>query len=258
MMTESEKETYMLHAMLPGFKRKVEKSLTIIQKALQIDGVKWSASISFGKDSLVLLDLLQKIKMLPVIYMSSPYRLPDHLETIERVTESYHLDLRIIPEGFGTPIDEIWKKYGVPGMNRTAYQTNLAVKYLKKDPSDKYCKGNGINGIFWGLRKEESIKRKWLIMSKGATFETVNGFWRCAPLANWLADDIWAYIVSENLYYPALYDNEFGEMTRANIRNTSWVTTDGAENGRLLWLKKFYPNYFDELLWLLPKIKEYL
>lgn len=257
-MNDGEKETYLLRSHLWGFKYRVSESVKIIKQALSMRDIKWAASVSFGKDSLVMLDLIQKINPVPVIYMWSPYKLPDQVETIEKVTDYYHFKPHIIHSGFGVPIETIWNKFGISGINQTQSQSNRQVKFVKKDPSDKYCKEKGFNGIFWGLRKEESLKRKWLLTAKGTTFETVNGFWRCAPLAHWTSEDIWAYIVSRNLAYPNLYDKEFGEMKRGNIRNTSWITTDGADQGRMLWLMNFYPNEYDRLLSILPKIREYV
>lgn len=257
-MTEAEKERYMLHAMLPAFKRKVEKSLSIIREALNIEGVKWSASISFGKDSLVLLDLLYQVTdKIPICYIDSPYKLPDINETIELTQQKYKFDIYRIPYADGRPIQEVWEKLGIPGINRTVSMQNKAVKILKKDPADKWAKENGYNGTFWGIRKEESMSRKWMIMSFGVTFENKQGFYRCAPLADWKADDVWAYIVSRQLPYPRLYDYQKFQ-TRDWIRNTGWATTDGANEGRILWLREFYPDYYEKLEWMLPEIKMYI
>ena len=60
-------------------------------------------------------------------------------------------------------------------------------------------KERGWDGVFLGLRQEESIKRK--IRAK----EFFNGS-ECYPLANWTWKDVWAYIVSNNLPYPSIYD----------------------------------------------------
>lgn len=257
-MTESEKEKYMLHAMLPAFQRKVQKSLSIIREAFRIEGVKWSASISFGKDSLVLLDLLHQVTdKIPVYFMDSEYKLPDVYETLELAQQRYRFDIHKTYFADGRPIQEVWEKFGIPGINRTEAMQNKALKVLKKDPADRWAKEHGYNGIFWGIRKEESASRKWMIMSFGVTFENKQGFYRCAPLADWKADDIWAYIVSRQLPYPKLYDYQKFQ-TRNWIRNTGWATTDGANEGRILWLREFYPDYYDRLEWMLPIVKSYI
>jgi len=257
-MTEAERETYMLHAMLPGFKRKVSKSLEIIRQALAIEGVKWSASVSFGKDSLVMLDLLSQVMdEIPVYFMDSDYKLPEIYETIEKAHEKYKINISRSFFADRRPMKEVWDKFGIPGINRTTNMQNKALKVLKKDVSDRWAKEHGYNGIFWGIRKQESAQRKWMVTSFGVTFENKQGFYRCAPLAYWDAKDVWAYIVSRNLDYPKLYDYQ-KYQTRDWIRNTGWATTDGAERGRIIWLREFYPNYYDELRWMLPKIDEYV
>jgi phosphoadenosine phosphosulfate reductase len=257
-MNESEKEMYLLHSMLPAFKRKVQKSLSIIREALRIDGVKWSASVSFGKDSIVMLDLIHQVTdSIPVYFMDSDYKLPDIYETIELLQERYKLNISKSYFADRRPIQEVWEKFGVPGINRTTSMQNKALKVLKKDVSDRWAKEHGFNGIFWGIRKQESQQRKWMVTTFGVTFENKQGFYRCAPLADWKARDVWAYIVSHDLPYPKLYDYQKFQ-TRDWIRNTGWATTDGAAYGRILWLREFYPDYYEKLEWMLPEIKAYL
>ena len=256
-MTDSEKEMYMLYAMLPAFKRKVEKSLSIIRDAFRIENVKWSASISFGKDSLVLLDLLHQVTdRIPVYFMDSAYKLPDIYETMELTQQRYKFDIFKAHFADGRPMQEVWERFGIPGINRTESMQNKALQVLKKEPSDRWAKENGYNGVFWGIRKEESRSRRWMIMTMGVTFENTQGFYRCAPLADWTARDVWAYIVSRNLPYPKLYDYQKFQ-TRDWIRNTGWATTDGANEGRILWLREFYPEYYEKLEWMLPDVKSY-
>jgi len=57
----------------------------------------------------------------------------------------------------------------------------------------------GWDGVFLGLRQEESAKRK----RKTKEFFSGN---ECYPLARWSWKDVWSYIVSNNLPYPSVYD----------------------------------------------------
>lgn len=61
-----------------------------------------------------------------------------------------------------------------------------------------FMQGNGLELALIGLRIEESNKRKAKIR------ECPEG--ECYPLADWGWKDIWAYIVSNNLPYPKVYD----------------------------------------------------
>lgn len=82
--------------------------------------------------------------------------------------------------------------------------------------------------------------------------------WFCSPLAYFTNTDIWTYIFTNKLEYPNFYDMQNCGKTREWIRNTSWVSTDGANKGTLVWLKYNFPEYFNELAKKFKEVKGYV
>ncbi len=128
---------------------------------------------------------------------------------------------------------------------------------LKKTSSERWAESYGFNGVFLGLRKEESQGRQMSLTIRSPIYQMKSGFWKCCPLANWTGKDVWAYIISKDLVYPEFYNFTALGDSREWIRSASWVTTDGANKGRLVWLKYYYPQYYRQLLREFPEVGRY-
>jgi phosphoadenosine phosphosulfate reductase len=254
-MQDWEREQYLLHSQMRQFKNKVQQSKEIIKKALEITE-KWVISCSFGKDSIVLLDLVYHIKPCKVIMSDSGYQLPETYKTREEVEKKFKFKTLILPQLM--PFEQFLKEFGLPGINRTEAQHKKVVEATKKHRLDDFAKENGAKGIFWGLRAEESRGRKMLLGKHHTYYNNSRDTWFSAPLYNWTANDIWAYIISNDLPYPEFYDYQDCGKTRDWIRNTSWTSTDGANEGRIIWLKKHYPQLYLRLEKEFPEIRQYL
>src|SRR5690606_35979235 len=132
---------------------------------------------------------------------------------------------------------DLIREFGLPDINRTKAQQAKVVQIIKKDNATTWCHENGITGQFLGLRKEESNGRRISLLKRSPIYQMQDGMWKCCPLADWTAKDVWAYIVTRNLPYPKFYDYDKFGQNREWIRSSSWITTDGAaEKGRLGWL----------------------
>jgi len=251
------REEYILYSRLPVFKRRVNDSAEIIEQALAKD-VKWYIACSFGKDSICLLDLAIKIKPdLPVLHMDSGYCFPETYETRDYYMKQYNLNLTVLP----ATIDyfELMHQFGMPGISRTKSQQIKVVKMIKKDHPAEWAKKHGLSGVFMGLRKDESNGRRYTLNIRSPIYQTGDGMWKCCPLANWTIKDVWAYIITNNLKYPAFYDyTGIPGYDREWIRNSSWCTTDGAERGKIVWLRKYYPELYRRLIKEFPITKNYV
>jgi phosphoadenosine phosphosulfate reductase len=83
-----------------------------------------------------------------------------------------------------------------------------------------------------------------------------DGSWKCCPLMGWTAKDVWAYIVSRRLpYNRRIYDAETHDQTRETIRNTGWLSTDGAAQGRIAWLRAHFPTEYRLLADEFPQVE---
>jgi 3'-phosphoadenosine 5'-phosphosulfate sulfotransferase (PAPS reductase)/FAD synthetase len=152
---------------------------------------------------------------------------------------------------------DIISQYGLAGIDRTDTDHQKVVSILKKDKGTQWAKEHGFGGVFLGIRKDESVGRRWNLTVRTPLYQ-VNGFWHCCPLADWTYRDVFAYLISNNIQYPAFYDFEDMGMTREWIRNSSWVSTDGAAKGQIAWLRKHYPKQYKELSARFPEVKGYV
>lgn len=245
-----------LRRALPRYKRQLDNAENIISQGLA-QMKKPYVSCSFGKDSVVLLHLvLQQCPSIPILFINSQYCFPDTYKVRDEFVKRFNINLfELVQEH---DYLDIINQYGLPD-DRSKAQQKKVVELLKKDTANMWAKKNGFDGHFWGLRKEESIGRKILLNTKGTLFlAKMAGLWRCSPLANWSYEDIWVYILTNDVPYSGIYaKDKFCDPKQ--IRNSSWVTTDGAAlNGRVLWLKYYYPELFTKLARKVPKVKEYV
>lgn len=251
-----DKESAALYAKLPVFKRRVEKVRELIRQGLDVMKKPY-LSCSFGKDSVVLLCLvLEQTPDIPVVFINSRYCFPDTYEVRDAFVREYGINLVEIvqPHDYLRIIDQ----YGLPD-DRTPAQQKKVIDLLKKDLANTWAHDHCFDGHFWGMRKEESAGRRVMLNHRGPLFYAkAANLWRCAPLADWRWEDIWAYIHTRNVPYSRIYEKT-GFCDLKQIRNTSWVTTDGAAyNGRVAWLKYYYPELYTKLANVLPEIKRYV
>ncbi|MDI6872082.1 MAG: phosphoadenosine phosphosulfate reductase family protein [Bacillota bacterium] len=255
-MDETWREEYRLYARLPVFARRVERAKAIIAEALARTDVSWLVACSFGKDSLSMLDLiLEQRPDITVFHMDSGYCLPELYEVRDWFAQERGIRLHIKPG----EMDYVTflREFGLPAITRTAAQQQRVVQRFKKSASEQWAFDRGFNGTFLGLRREESRDRDVSLRLRSPIYRMKSDMWKCCPLADWTGKDVWAYIVSRNLPYPRFYDYTALGDTREKIRSTSWVTTDGAEWGRIVWLKYYYPALYQKLAREFPEVTRY-
>lgn len=180
------RKTFLLWSKRPEYREKV--TATRIQLYELTRKYKCVVAYSGGKDSTVLLDLALKTQ-------------PD--------ISVYHWDhgSQLMPREIEKEVIENAYKLGAKNL---VVNSSLAVE--RGDMRENW---KGWYGIFWaslakkvreygweiqlvGLRADESCKRRAKVSNptKGEVY----------PLADWGWRDVWAYIVSNNLPYPRMYD----------------------------------------------------
>lgn len=154
-------------------------------------------AFSGGKDSTVLLHMTHSIY-------------PD----IDAYTYMY----RQVPDVYAKEIVQLCKSITgksciqwKPIKNKTFLQA--IIQHYIPSIKSKYCTA------LVGLRKQESLNRKRRIM-QNYNISCINECW---PLQNWSADDIWAYIVSNDIPYLSHYDNRCDIEDIRDVRfSTMW------------------------------------
>lgn len=228
-MDEQEKAIYLGWAELPKFKAKVEKSLGYIKEALILNQHA-SVSVSWGKDSVVLLHLCQQI---------DPSIMAFNLTDTYRDMQSNYADV-------------IAAFPSLPNYKELIVTEETWSENLRPTPL-----------VFIGCRAEESKYRAISIKKYGVNYQYKNGNYRSFPLAYWQTNDIWAYLVSRNLPFLRNYEGNRSGRT-AIIHNFNCHKGDMKHgtglirHGMIQRLKKQSPAYFSLYQSLYPEISNYV
>lgn len=221
-MNNIDKAAFLAHSMSNSFKKKISQTNNILANFIN-ETSNPSISISFGKDSIVMLHLALKLK-------------PDIL--------CVHCD-----RGEGGDTEELKKlKSKLCSewvLNLKTIKTDISVldafmeqkrirEYISK-AMDDFNRNNNVDGVGLGFTYDESRGRRISILNYGLLFKMKSGLIRCYPLGLWTAKDVWAYIVKNNIPYYNFYDrlNQVGvKYTSQMSRTSSMVGVSGGSQGR--------------------------
>lgn len=262
MMTEDEKEMYMLHSKTKGYKDRIGEAMKTAAMAIEETGGNQSLSYSGGKDSTVMLDICMKcgFKGELMQFFYSEYENPEmNLDMADMMARKYGLNLHRV-KCYSSK--EAWNEAGrffvVPS-------NGLEKSLVRKVSSDFKKQSNGISKErgymlhFIGMRKSESKQRKMTLGSRGLIYHTkTRESITCCPIGKLTDDDIWAYIISNRLPYISCYDNPL--FDRRKIRNelTFFCTRKAVFQGVVETYKFVYPEIFAELRKSYPESNNYM
>ena len=256
-MKTSERAVYTLHSQLREFEYKVGQAIDIARRGFAAMK-RPCASLSFGKDSVVMVHLLLSLDSdLPIMYVNCGDfdEFPDTGRVKQEFTTLTGCNLI---ELSGPSIVEYYRRAGLyvqdeedtPEARRAQreYGDSLA------DILDGEAHRRGFDGAFIGVRREESDNRKRLFAMRGSLyFAKTRQLWACYPLAFWTARDVWAYIVKHGLPYNELYD--LAPEGRELARNGAMFGTRSARYGRLRFLQRMYPDWFNRFAGEFPEVR---
>lgn len=262
MVTEDEKELYLLHSKTKMYKRRIEDAMETARKAISEINGNHALSYSGGKDSTVMLDICMKAGFNGdlIQFFYSEYENPKmNLDIADMMSERCGLKLyRLKCYSSKEAWDDSGRFFVIPS-------NDLEKRLVRKVASDfgkqsnKISEKNGYRLHFIGMRKAESNQRRMTLGSKGLTYyaKTRNGI-TCCPIGNLTDNDIWAYIISNNLPYISCYDNPL--FDRRKIRNelTYFCTRKAVFQGVVETYKFIYPDIFSELRKNYPETGNYM
>lgn len=221
---------FLLHARKPAFQKHVDVALKTIKAFLEKAQNPYIA-VSGGKDSSVLLSLCRRIHPnLDAVHLDFHTAYPETLALFETYENLKFIDV-------GSRL-EMLEAGGTADTSKKGKIRNFDVKRISAE---------GYDGYFYGLRAEESSKRRMLQKSRGNYFQRKDGLWVCQPIVNFLYEDIWAYIVSEKLPYNAFYDGMW-DRPKHQQRVADYALVKEANNGSVAYLKMTHPELFNKIV----------
>lgn len=219
-------------------------------------------SLSFGKDSVAMTRLILSLYPETVVIYVNCGEFDEWPDT-ERVKNAF---LKKLPcefyEIYGPSIIEYYRQAGYAYVQdeQTGKRANKAQREYGASLAmtiEARAKELECDGVFMGLRRDESWTRGHLFRKRGAMYYAkTRQAWTCCPIERWSAKDVWAYIVKYDLPWNELYDLD--PRGREIARNGAMIGTRSARYGRLSMLKQMYPVWWNRFVDEFPDIARWI
>lgn len=240
---------FRLHAQMPEYKRRVRLARQRVEDWLQLVGNPYIA-FSTGKDSTCVLSLVREQRPeTPAVYFDADCSYP----------ESYVL-MDATPNMIRFPTDEPFldtlERFG---FDETGKLDRATMQSTVWGPIKRLIAGYQFDGVCYGLRAEENPKTRGRhARQRGAVFQYKrDGLWGCQPIHDWTYNDVWAFIVTENLPYCGVYDKMW-DMPEDDQRLSYWAGETKRRHGRWVWLKRHYPELWNQFAARFPEARAYV
>lgn len=214
-------------------------------------------AFSGGKDSIVALDLVRRVEPdFPVVFFDSGLEYPETLNFVRTVAHDWDLDLhRIVAD---PPLLDVLAASGAWDHQATTGPATDLHRILIGDPAQRAHELLG-PGEVWGVRADESAGRRMLYATTGrdGVITRRDGTVAYGPIWNWSTADVWSHIRRHRLPVNPLYRRMQELGVPEHQRRVSHLL-DGShlERGRLTWLRRGWPDLFEQLTDVLPRIRQ--
>ena len=233
----------------------IPKALDVIDQLDHVTEGRFYTAISFGVDSLVADHLVRRrFPHVRAMWVNQGplAEWPDCLA------------LRDAMVAQGLPLDELtpditlydwYRQFGIPLAtsmgNAEDKRLNTALMYA---PIERYQVATGARGYVWGLRSHgEGGHRKILLNTRGLLYHRKeDGQHVASPVGRWTKTEIWAYIDHHELLYPAMYD-----IDREQVRNGPPIGTTAVNLGRIVSLRRHFPDIWRAVVTEFPELERY-
>lgn len=250
-MDKDDRERFRLIARSARYARKLREAQNAIIKAIETTKNP-AVSFSFGKDSLVCVDIARQIKPDILVINIDRGRGGDTEEAVsmyEKYAEKYGLNYHRVK----TPREvlQIYHEAGsVFNVQRKEIKDNLiaGIKAARKRFN--------LDCEITGLRAEESSGRGYLRKHGTFHYSENEKIYKCKPVLNWKGDEIWAYVISNDVPFLSWYDREAEQMGYERARYSNWAGIGSyVTYGRFANLKKNEPTLYMELAKEFPEFR---
>ncbi len=159
---------------------------------------------SFGAEDMVVLDLIARDGLAIGIFTLDTGRLPRETHAlIAEVRHRYGLAIEVFtpwPDSVGAFVEQ----YGIDGFYEGVEQRKSCCAVRKVEPLRRALAGK--RGWITGLRREQADSRATVVEAEQ---DAAHGKWKFSPLADWSAEDVWAYLRANKVPYNALHDRGY-------------------------------------------------
>lgn len=242
-------------------------------------------ALSGGKDSLVTAHLAtQADPNVPVVFFDSGLEYPETYTYLRQLQDQLNLRLHAVqahPTALQVLIDSGAWDHDAPTHPHPADLHTVLIT----EPAAHAHTEHG-PGELWGVRAAESRGRR-LLYATALHAEIAHSCTGCCPAADrptprqrahhggvvrrkdttvaygpvwdWSTTDVWAHIARHQLPVNPVYAKlrQLGAPAHAQ-RVSHLIDGTGLEQGRLTWLRRGWPNLFDELAAVLPRLREFV
>ena len=235
-------------------------------------------AFSGGKDSLVVLDLARRVDpQVPVVFFDSGLEYPQTYPYLEELATRWRLNLHIVDAD--PPLLTLLTHGGRWDHHAPIHDHGAGAIHeaLISRPAAAAHRDHG-PGELWGVRAGESAGRRIAYTKAltglqggcctspgqrrerhGGILHRHDGTVAYGPIWDWPTREVWAHIAREELPLNPVYEilRRIGAPEHA-LRISHLIDGGRLEQGRLTWLRRGWPDLFDEIATLLPRIREYV
>ncbi len=160
---------------------------------------------SFGPEGLVILDLLLGLEPVARVFTLDTGRLPEETyELIERVRARYGIEIEVFTPD-ARDVEAMVRSRG-PNLFYASFEDRLRCCEVRKVRPLRRAL-TGLDGWIVGLRRDQALSRS---ATPKVALDLEHGLiWKVAPLADWTADEVWAYVREHDLPYNVLHDRGY-------------------------------------------------
>ncbi|MBE7383902.1 MAG: phosphoadenosine phosphosulfate reductase [Leptolyngbya sp. SIO1E4] len=138
----------------------------------------------------------------PVLFLDTLHHFPETLETVDRATMRYGLDLHIYRAQGINSREEFAARYGEElwhtDVNRFHYLT-------KVEPLQRALVDLQVKAWITGRRRDQSASRQYMPILETDS----DGKLKINPVANWTRKDVWNYVYKHKVIYNPLHDQGY-------------------------------------------------
>lgn len=232
-----------LYARTPQYRKHLEWAREAVDKAAST--AQFMVSWSTGKDSTAMAHLVHSMyPETPIVTQYDDCDWPSKRAYADRIEQAMGWKVHRVEPSFS-----VWERMrmGRIGLDEFCALTHSLTQDAFLAPLAKIQRKLGCDGVYMGLRAEESKARRANLSKRHEVYKTLGGEWRCCPIARWTADDVFAYHIEHGIEInPCYFNNRF--LKPEEIRVSWAVPTPGARaHGEMEHFRYYYPEQFRKL-----------